>query len=98
VFAPTDAAFIATLNVSDESAALSAVNDLPVSALTDILTYHVSNGRRNSTSVLGAPRYQMLNGKTLTREALVAAGIEATDISASNGVVHVISRVLIPAS
>ena len=53
-------------------------------------------GRRNSASVLRAPSYQMLNGQTLTRATLSAAGIAATDVSASNGIVHVINAVLIP--
>jgi hypothetical protein len=48
-------------------------------------------GRRISTSVLAAPQYIMLNGKTLTRDQLSAAGIAATDITASNGIVHVIN-------
>ena len=48
--------------------------------------------------MLAAPSYQMLNGKTLTRTELQAAGIAQADISASNGIVHVISAVLIPAS
>jgi len=96
VFAPTDAAFVATLGVADEAAAIAAVNGLPLDALKNILLYHVTNGRRNSASVLGAPRYQMLNGQTLTRETLSAAGIAATDVSASNGIVHVINAVLIP--
>ena len=98
VFAPTDLAFVTTLGVANEAAAIDAVNALTVDALTDILLYHVTNGRRNSTSVLGAPRYQMLNGDTLTRDSLVAAGIAATDISASNGIVHVINAVLLPPS
>ena len=93
VFAPTDVAFVTTLGVADEAAAIAAVNALPVDALTDILLYHVTNGRRNSTSVLGAPRYQMLNGDTLTRDTLVAAGIATTDVSASNGIVHIINAV-----
>jgi uncharacterized surface protein with fasciclin (FAS1) repeats len=96
VFAPTDLAFVTTLGVATEAAAIAAVNGLPVDALTDILLYHVTNGRRNSNAVLGAPRYQMLNGDTLTRDTLVAAGIAATDISASNGIVHVINAVLLP--
>jgi uncharacterized surface protein with fasciclin (FAS1) repeats len=98
VFAPTDLAFVTTLGVANEAAAIDAVNGLAVDALTDILLYHVTNGRRNSNSVLGAPRYQMLNGDTLTRDDLVAAGIAATDISASNGIVHVINAVLLPPS
>ena len=98
VFAPTDLAFVTTLGVANEAAAIDAVNGLAVDALTDILLYHVTNGRRNSNAVLGAPRYQMLNGDTLTRDDLVAAGIAATDISASNGIVHVINAVLLPPS
>jgi len=96
VFAPTDAAFVATLGAADEAGAIAAVNGLPLEALKNILLYHVTNGRRNSASVLGAPSYQMLNGQTLTRATLSAAGIAATDVSASNGIVHVINAVLIP--
>ena len=96
VFAPTDQAFISTLNVADEAAAIAAVNGLPIEQLTDILLYHVTQGRRISKSVLAAPQYNMLNGKVLTREKLSAAGIAQTDISASNGVIHVINAVLMP--
>lgn len=96
VFAPTDAAFIKTLGVADEAEAIAAVKDLPVDALTNILLYHVTGGRRISTSVLAAPSYRMLNDEQLTRDELAAAGIEETDISASNGVIHVINSVLIP--
>jgi uncharacterized surface protein with fasciclin (FAS1) repeats len=72
------------------------VNKLSIEALTNILLYHVTEGRRISKSVLAAPQYQMLNGQTLTRDTLTAAGIKATDISASNGVIHVINAVLLP--
>ena len=96
VFAPTDLAFVTTLGVADEAAAIAAVEGLPVDRLTNILAYHVTGGRRTSRSVLAAPSYQMLNGGTLTRDALSAAGIAATDISASNGIVHVINAVLLP--
>jgi uncharacterized surface protein with fasciclin (FAS1) repeats len=96
VFAPTDAAFVATLGVASEQAAIDAVNGLAVDTLTDILLFHVTNGRRTSASVLGAPSYQMLNGDALARETLVSAGLAATDIPASNGIVHVIEAVLIP--
>ena len=96
VFAPTDAAFVKTLEVADEAEAIEAVNSLPVDVLTNILLYHVTHGRRISTSVLAAPKYHMLSGDHLTRDDLAAAGIGATDISASNGIIHVINSVLIP--
>ncbi|HEX7951094.1 MAG TPA: fasciclin domain-containing protein [Candidatus Limnocylindrales bacterium] len=108
VFAPTDAAFVSTfrslLNDSSitEADVTSFINAGGVDtafgdgALADILLFHVTNGRRTSTSVLAAPRYQMLDGKTLTRGDLVSAGIAAVDISASNGVIHVINHVLLP--
>ncbi len=97
VFAPTDAAFAKFLNAASEAAAISTVQGLPQDVLKNILLFHVTDGRRNSRSVLAAPSYQMLNGGTLTRTQLSAAGFAATDISASNGIVHVISAVLNPA-
>ena len=96
VFAPTDLAFVATLGVADEAAAVAAINSLPIETLTEILLFHVTEGRRISRSVLAAPSYQMLNDATLTRAQLTAAGLAATDISAANGIVHVINAVLLP--
>lgn len=107
VFAPTDAAFVGTfeqllgttLTEQDVIAFINAGSvdaALGNGALADILLYHVTSGRRTSTSVLAAPRYTMLDGKTLTRAQLLTAGVSATDISASNGVIHVIDSVLLP--
>lgn len=98
VFAPTDAAFISTLAVTDEAAAIAAVEGLPVADLTNILLFHVTEGRRNSQSVLAAPQYPMLNGSMLSQTQLTDAGIANTDISASNGIIHVINSVLMPAA
>jgi uncharacterized surface protein with fasciclin (FAS1) repeats len=96
VFAPTDAAFVTTLGVANEAAAIDAVNSLDLDTLRNILLFHVMDGRRNSNSVLAAPAYVMLNGSKLTREQLSAAGIATVDTSASNGIVHVINHVLLP--
>ena len=65
-------------------------------ALADILLYHVTNGRRISKSVVAAPGYWMLNGDRLSRSHLVAAGLGELNISASNGVIHIINSVLLP--
>jgi len=96
VFAPTDQAFVDTLEVSDEAEAIATVESLPVEDLTNILLYHVTNGKRYSQSVLGASQYRMLNRDFLTKSELAAAGIATTDIKASNGVIHVIDSVLMP--
>ena len=107
VFAPTDAAFVGTFEDLlgadlSERDVIDFVNAGNVDAafgdgaLADILLYHVTNGRRTSKSVLAAPRYQMLNGDTLTRGELLDAGVVRTNIPASNGVIHVIGSVLLP--
>lgn len=96
VFAPTDQAFIDSLGATDEADAISIVQSLDQEDLTNILLYHVTNGRRNSTSVLAAPMYNMLNGDKLQQTELLDAGISATDVQASNGIIHVIDSVLMP--
>lgn len=98
VFAPTDAAFTTLFN-ADEATVIDVISNLPdedVPWLTEILLYHVIEGRRTSTSVLAAPEYETLLGSYLSRNELAAAGIVETDISASNGIIHVIGGVLMP--
>ena len=66
VFAPTDLAFVTTLGVADEAAAIAAVEGLPVDQLDQHSGLsHGSGGRRTSRSVFAAPAYQMLNGAKL---------------------------------
>lgn len=97
VFAPTDAAFGKLgLNASN-------VCKVPHWLLTKILTYHVAAGELYAKDVLSMSRIKMLNGlytypsvrdgnAYLNRYAKIVA----TDIAASNGVIHVINNVLIP--
>lgn len=107
VFAPTDAAFVKTfegilqtdLSEQDVIAFIEAGGvdaAFGKGALANILLYHVTPGRRQATSVLAAPSYSMLNGDRLSRGELVDAGLLATNITASNGVIHVIGSVLLP--
>jgi len=97
VFAPTDAAF--------RRLGLTANNvcRLPKQLLTNILTYHVAGKKLLAADVLAARRIKMLDG--LYTFPSVRHGnayidwyskIVATDIVASNGVIHVIDHVLIP--
>ena len=96
VFAPTDDAFAALgLNPSN-------VGSLPKDTLTSILLYHVAPGARDATDVVSSSRIRTLNGGFL-RVSLSGgaafvndARIVATDIRASNGIIHVIDGVLLP--
>jgi uncharacterized surface protein with fasciclin (FAS1) repeats len=97
VFAPTDSAFMAATGTATEDAAFEKLLELfTVDEIKNIVLFHVTEGRRISKSVLAAPSYTMLNGGVLTRDKLSAAGILQADVSASNGIVHVIGGVLIP--
>ena len=96
VFAPTDEAFEA---LADELG-VDVEDLLTLDDLADILLYHVTPGRRNSESVINAPRLPTLNGAKIDVDGTVLndgqAEIIATDIEASNGVIHVIDGVLLP--
>jgi uncharacterized surface protein with fasciclin (FAS1) repeats len=69
-----------------------------------VLTYHVTRGDRNSTSVLAAGSVRMLDDNTARVMVnggvpmIENANIVATDIRASNGTIHVIDAVLLPPS
>jgi len=99
VFAPTDAAFgelgVTADNVGDVDfeAAVGA-------SLAEILTYHVTPGRRRAASVVNADGVPTLNGAKVDVDGTELndgqADIVATDIEASNGIVHVIDGVLLP--
>lgn len=96
VFAPTDAAF-AELGLD-----ASNIGMLPKAALTDILLYHVAPGRRYAADVVSSNRIRMANGgfTTISLKDGVAyindSEIVATDVEASNGIIHVIGGVLLP--
>jgi uncharacterized surface protein with fasciclin (FAS1) repeats len=100
VFAPTDAAFaalLAELNVS--AGQLLANKDL----LTQVLTYHVLAGAVPSSAITGVLTPATLNGKKLLITPLpqgiainFRAKVVAADVQATNGVIHVIDKVLLP--
>jgi len=100
VFAPTDAAFVSLL----DELGLTAEQLLGNQALvTKVLLYHVVRGNRDSAAILDSSRIRTLergfvfqSGGVLTDANGRTANIIATDIKASNGVIHVIDRVVLP--
>ena len=99
VFAPTDAAF-ADLPEGVLEALLEEENR---EALVQILTYHVVNGAVFSEQVETGP-VTSVEGSTIAVEVsedgvvtVNGATVTAVDIEASNGVIHVIDSVILPA-
>ena len=100
VFAPTDAAFVSLLG----ELGVSAEQLLSDKALvTQVLLYHVARGNRDSAEVLASSRIRTLEGGFLYQSGGVltdansrTSNIIAVDIKASNGVIHVIDRVVLP--
>jgi uncharacterized surface protein with fasciclin (FAS1) repeats len=102
VFAPTNAAFAALLEeLGVTKEALLANKPL----LTAVLTYHVLDGRVLKADVPVGPQITTLQGESFTVDATLTitdqrgrkAAITATDVLASNGVIHVIDKVILPA-
>ncbi|MDE5412542.1 fasciclin domain-containing protein [Alkalihalobacterium chitinilyticum] len=98
VFAPTDEAFA---NLLDELG-VTADELLASEDLTDILLYHVVEGKVMSTDLVDGMEATTLNGEkiTITLNPVQVNGVNVVtpDVEASNGVIHVIDAVLLPAS
>jgi len=98
VFAPTDEAF-AQLPEGTVEMLLEPENKAKLQA---VLKYHVVAGRVFSDQALKAGAATTLQGGTLKIEVkdevayVNGAKLVATDVQASNGVIHVIDRVLLP--
>jgi uncharacterized surface protein with fasciclin (FAS1) repeats len=97
VFAPTDGAF------ADLGLTPANVGSLPAGFLADVLTYHVARGERLAEDVVTSSRIRTLergflkvDGATLTDALGRDAHIIATDVLASNGVIHAIDAVVLP--
>ncbi len=98
VFAPTDAAF-AALPAGILDKLLLPENK---ETLTKILTYHVLGSKVMAADVM-AGKVATVEGSEITIDTADGvkvddAKVTATDVAASNGVIHVIDKVIIPAS
>ena len=98
VFAPTDEAF-AKLPAGTVESLLEPANR---EQLTAILTYHVVPGNLPAAEVAKYDAAETVNGAQLDIDAGGAgvkvndANVTATDIMATNGVIHVIDAVVMP--
>jgi uncharacterized surface protein with fasciclin (FAS1) repeats len=95
VFAPTDEAFAALPEGTVESLLQNT------DALTNVLTYHVVSGKAMSSDVVNLDSVATLQGQSLSIDTsngvrVNNARVILADIEASNGVIHVIDKVLIP--
>ena len=99
VFAPTDDAFKALPSGTVESL-LKPENK---AKLVSILTYHVVGGKADAKVVTGKSEWNTVEGSpvhiTIDNGAKIEnAKIIKTDIECSNGYIHVIDAVIMPAS
>ncbi|TVP68294.1 MAG: fasciclin domain-containing protein [Nitriliruptor sp.] len=110
VFAPTDEAFVnlvVALDVDPENAFEEIDEALGEGTVANVLLYHVAEGRRAANSVVPPVRdrsittllgasFTVSSAGVITDIADQEVDVVATDISASNGVIHVIDTVLLP--
>ena len=96
VFAPTDAAFA---KVSKATLAALGKNKAKLRA---VLLYHVVKGKVTAAQTMKLRSAKTLNGKSLAirvnggKVLVGGATLTKADVNASNGVIHVINKVLIP--
>jgi uncharacterized surface protein with fasciclin (FAS1) repeats len=98
VFAPTNAAFEAL-----PEGTLAALLQEPEGDLKNILLYHVVGGSFKAADVVGLERATSLEGRNIAIKVADGkvmlnqnATVVATDIEASNGIIHVIDAVILP--
>lgn len=87
VFAPTDAAFAELPDGALENLLADKAK------LTKVLTYHVVSGKFMASDLIGKKSINSIEGTAITSTSLE---VSKADIIASNGVIHVIDKVLIP--
>lgn len=103
VFAPNNEAFKGLYG----ALGIDGITDLSAELVLDVLLYHVAEGRRAANSVVPPVRdrtistllgssFTVNSDGVITDIAGQTVNIVAADISASNGIIHVIDTVLLP--
>jgi transforming growth factor-beta-induced protein len=104
VFAPTNDAFQALLN---SNTAWNSISDIPIATLDAVLKYHVVSGANvQANELTNGQNIAMLStdsvsvdlsaGAKLMTSSNQTVSITATDVQGTNGVVHVVDKVLLP--
>lgn len=104
VFAPTNAAFNELYKTTPKATLLAPANK---KLLTDVLLYHVVGGRVFSTDLPNVTgevatvntakiKFDLTNGAKVVGKTSGNSTITAANILATNGVIHVIDKVLLP--
>jgi transforming growth factor-beta-induced protein len=108
VFAPTNAAFVALLGELGFPSLEALVDAIGLDGLTKVLLYHVVDGRVYSSDLPAGPlSVTTLSGNSFTVDASMlkitdfngrGAGLipSLLNVQATNGVIHVIDRVILP--
>jgi len=100
VFAPTDAAFAAALT----TLGITKAQLLNRTDLAAILTYHVVSGSVQSTDLTNGMTPATVQGSNLTigiegsTVSVNTATVTSADVMCTNGVIHIIDKVLLPPS
>jgi len=102
VFAPTNQAFMNLYTALK----VNKISDLPADLVLNVLLYHVTEGRRAANSVVppvNPKSIETLLGASFSvdKNGMITAvgntaNITAPNISASNGIIHVIDAVILP--
>jgi uncharacterized surface protein with fasciclin (FAS1) repeats len=99
VFAPTEEAFAALPEGTVEMLLKPENKD----KLVSVLTYHVVSGKADAAAVTAKTEWKTVEGSNVRISKNDGAKIEnakiiKTDIECSNGIIHVIDAVILPAS
>lgn len=103
VFAPTNDAFVDLLTELE----LDSLDDIPADLLATVLSYHVVAGANVrseditdemevTTFETGTFTVNTTGGVTITDEQDRVSNVVAVDVQATNGVIHVVDKVLLP--